>query len=54
MNTLLEGLRSILGVANFYPNGVLDYGVMTEYILGGVILTVVVYSVFRIIGKVIG
>ena len=54
MNTVLEGLRSILGEADFYRvlngnNPTWDYAAMIEYFVGAVLLCIVVSSVFRII-----
>lgn len=59
MTTLLEGLRQIVGVPNFYiDNGGYssswDYGAMIEYLACVIILCVVVSSVFRLLGKVFG
>lgn len=57
MNTILSALRDVLGTANFWkqlPNnsGGLsnyqwDYGAMIEYMLAGMILLVVISSVFK-------
>lgn len=56
MNTILEGLRRVLGPADFYNtdsgySGSWDYGAMIEYFVGAVILVVVIASVFRLLGK---
>lgn len=53
MNTVIEGLRQILGTANFYNSatGFWDYGAMLEYFVGAVILCIVVSSIFRLLGK---
>lgn len=58
MNTILEGLRSVLGTADFYNtdsgySGSWDYGAMIEYFVGAVILCIVVASVFRLLGKLV-
>lgn len=56
MNTILEGLRAVLGPADFYVtgsgySGSWDYGAMIEYFVGAMILVIVVASIFRILGK---
>lgn len=58
MNTILEGLRQILGNADFYNtssgySGSWDYGAMIEYFVGAVVLCVVISSVFRFLGKLV-
>lgn len=58
MNTLLEGLREIIGTAEFYIesgsySGSWDYGAMIEYMACVLILLVVVSSVFRLFGKLV-
>ena len=58
MNTVISGLREILGTPNFYKvmsgnNYTWDYGAMIEYFVGAVILCIVVSSVFRFIGKLV-
>lgn len=58
MNTVIEGLRQILGSADFYIengsySGTWDYGAMIEYFVGAVIICIVVSSIFRFIGKVV-
>lgn len=55
MQSILESLREYLGVPDFYrvlengrsPNW--DYGAMLEYAIGGILLIVVVSSVFKIV-----
>lgn len=58
MNTILDGLREILGEADFYKilsgnNYTWDYAAMIEYFVGAVILCVVITSVFRFLGKLV-
>lgn len=58
MNTLLEGLREIVGEAEFYIqngnySGSWDYGAMCEYFAAVVVLVVVIASVFRLLGKLV-
>lgn len=58
MTTIIDGLRSILGRADFYDSssgysGSWDYGAMLEYLVGAVVLCVVITSVFRFIGKLV-
>lgn len=57
MNTLIESLRDIIGVPDFwvqmetnnnYGNSwQWDYGAMLEYMLAGILICVVVSSVFK-------
>lgn len=59
MTTLLEGLRTIIGSADFYIegsgySGTWDYGAMIEYMACVLILCVVVSSVFRFLTRWIG
>lgn len=55
MNTVLEAMREILGTPDFYKqmtsssNYSWDYGAMLEYAIAGMLLLIVVGSVFRII-----
>lgn len=58
MQTILESLRDILGVPDFYIqngnySGTWDYGAMIEYFVGAVILCIVITSVFRFLGKLV-
>lgn len=58
MNTILEGLRQILGNADFYEtsngySGSWDYGAMIEYFVGAVVLCIVISSAFRFLGKLV-
>lgn len=59
MQTLLESLREIIGEADFYItngnySGSWDYGAMIEYFVAALILCIVVASVFRLLGKLVG
>lgn len=52
MQTLIQGLRQILGNPDFYIdngnyNSTWDYGAIIEYMIAGVLLIVVVISVFK-------
>ena len=56
MQTIIEALRQVLGVPEFYvrlggstSNYSWDYGAMIEYFVGALILCIVVSSIFRII-----
>lgn len=55
MNTILDALREYLGNPDFYvkfgssTNYTWDYGAMLEYAIGGILLIVVVSSVFKIL-----
>lgn len=58
MQTLLEALREVIGSADFYIengnySGTWNYGSMIEYLLAGLILLVVVSSVFKFILNVV-
>ena len=58
MNTIIEGLRQIVGPADFFITsgelaGAYDYAAMTEYYAAVLILCIVVASVFRFIGKLV-
>ena len=58
MTTILEGLRQIIGAADFYDSssgysGSWDYGAMIEYFVAAVVLCIVVSSVFRFLGKLV-
>lgn len=48
MDSLLQGIRTILGTPDFYfSDGKFDYGAVYEYVICGVVLCVVVASVFK-------
>ena len=48
MQSLLEGIRTILGTPDFYlSSGEVNYGSVYEYVICGVVLCVVVASVFK-------
>lgn len=56
MNTIINGLRAILGDPNFYqqmnPNTnsySWNYGEMIEYIIGALLLVITVSYIFRIV-----
>lgn len=54
MDSLLNALRSVLGSPDFYIensgySSSWDYGAMLEYMIAGVILCVVISSVFKFI-----
>lgn len=54
MQTVMEALREILGTPDFYIEGsnyssTWDYGAMIEYAIAGILVTVVVSSVFKIL-----
>lgn len=58
MATIIEGLRQILGAADFYESnsgysGSWDYGAMIEYFVAAVVLCIVISSVFRFLGKLV-
>lgn len=53
MNDLISTLRDILGTPDFYIegtssySGTWDYGAMLEYMIAGILLCIVVGSVFK-------
>lgn len=52
METLISSLREILGTPDFYIesgnyNSTWDYGAMLEYMIAGILLCIVVGSVFK-------
>lgn len=49
MNTVIDGLRQVVGVPSFYVDGVVDYGAVTEYMVACLLVCVVVASVFKIL-----
>lgn len=54
MQTVIDALREILGTPDFYIEGsnyssTWDYGAMIEYAIAGILVIVVVSSVFKII-----
>lgn len=54
---LLESIRSVLGNPDFYIengsySGQWDYGAMTEYFVAGIVLCVVISSVFKLLRSV--
>lgn len=54
MQTVMEALREILGTPDFYIEGsnyssTWDYGAMIEYAIAGILVIVVVSSVFKIL-----
>lgn len=58
MQTLIESLREIIGTPDFYiesgsnyGSGTWDYGAMLEYAFCGILVCVVVISVFKLVRK---
>lgn len=54
MTTILESLRTIIGTPDFYIesggySGSWDYGAMIEYIICGIIVCIVISSIFKLI-----
>lgn len=49
METLINSLRTVIGTPSFYTDGVLNLGAVAEYMIAGLIVLVVVSSVFRIL-----
>lgn len=54
MYTLIEQLREIIGDPDFYIEGsnyssTWDYGAMLEYMIAGIIVCIVISSVFKFI-----
>lgn len=54
MNTVIDGLRQILGVPSFtLADCSWNYGAIIEYFVGAVVLCIVITSVFRFLGKLV-
>ena len=50
MTYLVDNIKDILGEPNFYlSNGNLDYGQITLYLIGGILLCIVVSSLFKLL-----
>lgn len=52
MQTIIDAMREFIGTSDFYIengnySGTWDYGAMIEYVFAGLILLVVVASVFK-------
>lgn len=59
MQSIIESLRDIVGSADFYVtgsgySGTWNYGAMIEYFCAVLILCIVIASVFRFLGKLVG
>lgn len=59
MQSIIQTLREIVGNADFYItnnnySGTWDYGAMIEYFCAVLILCIVIASVFRFLGKLVG
>lgn len=50
MESVVSAVREVLGAPSF--STALDYGAMMEYLFSGIILCIVVSSVFRIVSGV--
>lgn len=58
MNSIIDGLRQIIGPADFLITsgelaGTYNYAAMCEYFVAALLLCIVVASVFRFIGKLV-
>lgn len=54
LKTLIESMREIIGQPNFMlQSGEVDYAAMTEYVFAGLIVCIVIASVFRFLGKLV-
>lgn len=55
MQTIIQALRTIVGTPSFYQGSgtyqTLDYGAVFEYVLAGLLVLVVVSSVFKIVTR---
>lgn len=50
MQSVVESLREVLGIPDFYSSsGSIDYGAVTEYVLAGIILCIIISSIFKFI-----
>lgn len=65
MNTIIEGLRYVLGEPNFwvqlpsnnssgYTSYQWDYGAIIEYVVAAILLLIVVSNIFRFLTKIFG
>ena len=56
VTTIIEGIRQVLGEPTFYDaaTGAVNEAARLEYITGAAILCIVVFSVFKLIGKAVG
>lgn len=58
MDTLINALRSVIGEPDFYKqmtntsSYTWDYGAMMEYMIAGLLLLVVVSSIFKFLHKI--
>ena len=58
MSTLIEGLRQIIGIPDFYITsgelaGTYNYALMCEYFVAAIVLCIVVSSVFRLLCRMV-
>lgn len=53
MDSIINALRSIVGDATFFQNGVVDYGGLFEYFFACLILIVSICFVFRFITNIV-
>ena len=49
MDTIISGLRDVIGTPAFYNGSAVDYGAVCEYFVASLVLLVVVSSVFKIL-----
>lgn len=54
MNLVIDSLREVVGTPAVYVDGVIDYGLLAEYIGAVVLVIVVVFSVFKLIARCFG
>lgn len=54
MVSVIDGLRQVIGVPNFYIDGVIQYDAVLEYFVASVVVCIVVCSIFKLLGKVFG
>ena len=54
LKTLIETMREFIGQPNFIlSSGEVDYAAMMEYVFAGLIVCIVIASVFRFLGKLV-
>lgn len=49
LETIINSLREVIGVPNFYTDNVINYGNVFEYFVACVIVCICISSIFRLI-----
>lgn len=53
MGTVIDNLRLVLGEPNIVVDGVVNFNALAEYLFAGIILCIVVNSIFKFICKAV-